>query len=447
MRYLYNFKKKRTMKTTIKLFSLGLVSALAFSSCSDSFLEEKKNYDNVNKDVYNYYEGCDGRVNDIYSWCLPTTNDLTWKYPSMGNADEAGKSTEEYSGLSSFVDPQVELSSTSTTNSVPDFFMGDQSNIQASVYGRIRNVNDVIQGISGSTLSEEQKNELLGQVYFFRAWCYYNLFKWYGGVPLVKETQDPVESSVTPRATSKETYEFILDDLNKAAELKYGKLPSLKSELAKEEEIAERERGDESLLRDKVTDDEIARIVSRWTGIPVTKLKEGEREKLLQLPEELHRRVIGQDEAVQKVSEAILRSRAGIADENRPIGSFLFLGLYLGIMFMMATVLIIYYKQISEGYDDHDRFVILQNVGMSKQEVKSTINKQILLVFFLPLLMAAVHMLFAFNIVANILMVFSMMNRGLFAVCCLCIFAVFSLVYLLVYKLTSRSYYRLVRAS
>ena len=115
-------------------------------------------------------------------------------------------------------------------------------------------------------------------------------------------------------------------DLGKAAELKYGKLPSLKSELAKEEEIAERERGDESLLRDKVTDDEIARIVSRWTGIPVTKLKEGEREKLLQLPEELHRRVIGQDEAVQKVSEAILRSRAGIADENGPIGSFLFLG-------------------------------------------------------------------------------------------------------------------------
>ena len=115
-------------------------------------------------------------------------------------------------------------------------------------------------------------------------------------------------------------------DLGKAAELKYGKLPSLKEQLAKEEEIAERERGEESLLRDKVTDDEIARIVSRWTGIPVTKLKEGEREKLLQLPQELHRRVIGQDEAVQKVSEAILRSRAGIADENRPIGSFLFLG-------------------------------------------------------------------------------------------------------------------------
>ncbi len=128
-------------------------------------------------------------------------------------------------------------------------------------------------------------------------------------------------------------------------------------------------------------------------------------------------------------------------------GSFLFLGVYLGIMFMMATVLIIYYKQISEGYDDHGRFVILQNVGMSRQEVKNTINKQILLVFFLPLFMAAVHMLFAFNIVANILTVFSMTNRGLFAACCVGIFVVFSLVYLLVYKLTSSSYYRLVRTA
>ena len=115
-------------------------------------------------------------------------------------------------------------------------------------------------------------------------------------------------------------------DLGRAAELKYGRLPDLQGKLAMEEENAERAENDESLLRDKVTDDEIARIVSRWTGIPVTKLKEGEREKLLQLPEELHRRVIGQDEAVQKVSEAILRSRAGISDENRPIGSFLFLG-------------------------------------------------------------------------------------------------------------------------
>ena len=115
-------------------------------------------------------------------------------------------------------------------------------------------------------------------------------------------------------------------DLNKAAELQYGKLPELQKQLQSEEEIAEKNRGENSLLRDKVTEEEISRIVSRWTGIPVTKLKESDRAKLLRLPEELHQRVVGQDEAVQTVSEAILRSRAGISDENRPIGSFLFLG-------------------------------------------------------------------------------------------------------------------------
>ncbi len=115
-------------------------------------------------------------------------------------------------------------------------------------------------------------------------------------------------------------------DLNKAAELKYGKLPSLKKQLEEEEAKAERSKESNSLLRDKVTEEEIARIVGRWTGIPVSKLMEGEREKLLPMDEVLHRRVIGQDEAVEKVSEAILRSRAGIQDPNRPLGSFLFLG-------------------------------------------------------------------------------------------------------------------------
>ena len=114
-------------------------------------------------------------------------------------------------------------------------------------------------------------------------------------------------------------------DYAKAGELQYGKLPQLQRELEAEEKIAE-EKKESSLLRDRVTDDEIARIVARWTGIPVSKLVEGEREKLLRLPETLHQRVIGQDEAVQKVSDAILRSRAGIANPNRPIGSFLFLG-------------------------------------------------------------------------------------------------------------------------
>ncbi len=114
-------------------------------------------------------------------------------------------------------------------------------------------------------------------------------------------------------------------DLNKAAELKYGKLPELQKKLETEEKLAN-EKKEDSLLRDRVTDEEIARIVARWTGIPVEKLVEGEREKLLHLDDVLHQRVIGQDEAVTKVSEAILRSRAGIANPNRPIGSFLFLG-------------------------------------------------------------------------------------------------------------------------
>ena len=115
-------------------------------------------------------------------------------------------------------------------------------------------------------------------------------------------------------------------NLNLAAELKYGKLPLLQKELAEQEKLAEEAKTENTLLRDKVTEEEIARIVARWTGIPVSKLMEGEREKLLHLDDTLHQRVIGQDEAVEKVCEAILRSRAGIQNPNRPIGSFLFLG-------------------------------------------------------------------------------------------------------------------------
>ena len=116
-------------------------------------------------------------------------------------------------------------------------------------------------------------------------------------------------------------------DLNKAAELKYGRLPELQKQLEAEEQNAEQAYNEKNtLLRDKVTDEEIAKIIGRWTGIPVAKLMEGEREKLLGLEDILHRRVIGQDEAVEKVSEAILRSRAGIANPSQPIGSFLFLG-------------------------------------------------------------------------------------------------------------------------
>ena len=114
-------------------------------------------------------------------------------------------------------------------------------------------------------------------------------------------------------------------DLETASKLQYGKIPQLKKELEESEKAAASAK-DSTLLRDRVTEEEIARIVARWTGIPVSKLMEGEREKLLRLPETLHQRVVGQDEAVDAVSDAILRSRAGIADPGRPIGSFLFLG-------------------------------------------------------------------------------------------------------------------------
>ncbi|MFA5522750.1 MAG: ATP-dependent chaperone ClpB [Tissierellales bacterium] len=115
-------------------------------------------------------------------------------------------------------------------------------------------------------------------------------------------------------------------DLNRAAELKYGQLPALQKELEDQEEIAKEVEGKKTLLRDKVTEEEISSIVSRWTGIPLTRLMQSEREKLLGLEDILHKRVIGQDEPVEKVAQAILRQRAGIQDPDRPVGSFLFLG-------------------------------------------------------------------------------------------------------------------------
>ena len=136
----------------------------------------------------------------------------------------------------------------------------------------------------------------------------------------VAALREQIEALNAEIETAEQSY-----DLEKAAELKYGKLPEVKKELEHQEALAQN-AAEHSLLRDKVTEEEIARIVERWTGIPVAKLVEGEREKLLHLDDQLHRRVVGQDEAVQVVSEAILRSRAGIQDPNRPIGSFLFLG-------------------------------------------------------------------------------------------------------------------------
>jgi ATP-dependent Clp protease ATP-binding subunit ClpB len=114
-------------------------------------------------------------------------------------------------------------------------------------------------------------------------------------------------------------------DLNRAAELKYGKLVQLEQQLAEEEKRL-REKGNMQLIKEEVDEDDIAAVVSRWTGIPVSRLLEGEKEKLLQLAEHLHKRVVGQDEAVDAVADAVIRARSGLKDPNRPIGSFIFLG-------------------------------------------------------------------------------------------------------------------------
>lgn len=136
----------------------------------------------------------------------------------------------------------------------------------------------------------------------------------------VQKLREEIES--VNREAEKAEREY---DLDKAAKLRYGKLPELKKQLAESEEKAASDENND-LLHDKVTEEDIAKIVCRWTGIPVSKLMQGEREKLLSLEDVLHKRVIGQDEAVRAVAEAILRARAGIADPTRPLGSFLFLG-------------------------------------------------------------------------------------------------------------------------
>ena len=211
------YNKVVSARTTSFLLLSLLV--LSFTSCNDEFLQDKKNYGQVGAEIYNYYEGAQGRLYDLYSMCLPTVANMDWRYPSIGLNDEGAKSTEEYTGFSSFVNPEIELSSMGSTNSVPDFFMANSGNIQEAVYGHIRDCNDLIRGVSESNLSQEQKDEVLGQAYFLRSWIYYNLFKWYGGVPLVDEVQNPTEDAITPRSSAKATYEFILNDLKRSADM------------------------------------------------------------------------------------------------------------------------------------------------------------------------------------------------------------------------------------
>ena len=125
-------------------------------------------------------------------------------------------------------------------------------------------------------------------------------------------------------------------------------------------------------------------------------------------------------------------------------GSFLFVGIFVSILFVMASVLIMYYKQISEGFEDKSKFEILQKVGMTKDEIRRSINSQVLTVFFAPLAAAGIHMAFAFGIVSRLLTLFGLTDAGLFAAVTLCCFMLFGILYTAVYLITSGSYYKIV---
>lgn len=198
--------------------SLIIASSL-ITGCSDDFLKDKQDYTRVTGEIYNDYAGANARINNIYSLCLPKSNsDVSYDNPSTGNSDLYSASTEEYGGLTDFVDPGVAV----TSATVIDFFYNEVKTSR-SAWGRIRNCNDVIEGISAGTLPDTQKRELLGQAYFFRAWTYYRLVKVYGGVPIVDKVQNPMvgESGgldlAIPRSSTKECIDFICSDLEKAA--------------------------------------------------------------------------------------------------------------------------------------------------------------------------------------------------------------------------------------
>ena len=204
------------MKRVLNIGAVCLTMAMAalVSSCSDEFIEDKKNYSNVSSEIYNYYSGANGRLNECYRITLPNIQaggGQIWQYNSLGMSDNHSQSTEEYRNFSSFVNPQVDMNTISGTAQAPGYF--------GSSWGRIREINETIEGIQGSTLSDTEKDELLGQAFFLRAWCYYMLFRYYGSIPLVTEVQNPVPEAFTPRSNAQECYDFLCNELDKSAEM------------------------------------------------------------------------------------------------------------------------------------------------------------------------------------------------------------------------------------
>ena len=203
--------------------SLGVCVAAAalLASCSDEFLQEKKNYDNTTSEIYNYYSGANNRLSDLYQACNPNIQATRgWQFPSFGFADEQSQMTEEYSGFSIFIDPNSDIDTQGGTTEAPEYFQGTSAySMKASPWGVIRNINDFLEGVEAGTLSQDEKDEVEGQAYFLRAWRYYYLWRYYGGVPLISNVQAAAAESVVPRSSAKEVYEFILSDIETAVRM------------------------------------------------------------------------------------------------------------------------------------------------------------------------------------------------------------------------------------
>ncbi len=227
-------KNKNIFGTALVLASI----AVGVSSCSDDFLKEKKNYGNFNQTTaYSDYNGAQERLNNLYYWMLPTAdggdgngtnkpNDWT----PVGNPDKWSKSTDEYGGFSIFVNPEEEITYNFSGANFDFFYV---ANDVYSPWGHIRNCNDVIENVQKSDLTDEQKNELLGQAYFFRAYMYYHLVTIYGGVPIIDHVQDPIlgeggdgSDLIVPRQTTKDCIDFICQDFTRAAEMLPARWPN-----------------------------------------------------------------------------------------------------------------------------------------------------------------------------------------------------------------------------
>ena len=203
-----------------KILLFAVSSTLLLYGCSDGFLQDKQDFSKTTEFVYDNFQGAQSRVDNLYALILPSaTAGVNWEYSSAGSDDDQSKNTEEYGGFTDLIDPNVVL----TNTNVPGYFH-QELKTSRNPFGRIRNCNDIIQGVTDSKLSEHDKELLLGQAYFFRAWINLRLVRLYGGIPLIKERQDVIIgddeglSLAVPRSSAKECIDFINEDLQKASE-------------------------------------------------------------------------------------------------------------------------------------------------------------------------------------------------------------------------------------